>query len=454
MATSSKTIAEEYDQKFAGSHKLFEESGKVFPSGLTHDARRLYPFPVYVARAQGSRKWDVDGNEIIDYVMGHGALMLGHKHPAVLAATSEQLSEGTHFGAPQEHEIEWGRRVMQLIPSAERVKFTSSGTEATMMAMRLARAYTGKSKIIKFEGHFHGWHDYATVAVSSPFDVPTSAGIPVETRSTMYYAPASDIDAVAAFIDRGDVAAVILEPTGASMGTVPTKPGFLQALRDLTAKRGVVLIFDEVVTGFRCSPGGAQVAFNVIPDLTCLAKILAGGFPGGGVAGKYDIMQLLEFRDEPGWNRGRRIAHPGTFNANPLSSAAGAAALKVVGTGKPHEVADRLAAELRNGMNETLQKRNAPGCVYGDFSFFHLCVGKGCPSLKEVGQASGTEGSIKLLTGAGAFGNYMKQAFLTYGMDTLGSIGLVSGVHTDEDVELTLKNFDAIIARFQKEGAL
>ena len=454
MATKPMTIAEEYDQKFAKSRQLYQEASKVFPSGFTHDARRLSPFPVYMARAEGSKKWDVDGNEIVDYVMGHGALMLGHKHPDVMAAAEAQLSEGTHFGAPQEHEVEWGRMVLQLIPSAQKVKFTSSGTEATMMAMRLARAYTGKTKIIKFMGHFHGWQDYATVAVSPPFDVPSSAGIPAETRSTIYAAPPSDIEAVKSFIAKGDVAAVILEPTGASMGTEPTKPGFLEALRDVTAKSGVVLIFDEVVTGFRCSPGGAQAAYNVIPDLTTLAKILAGGFPGGAVAGKYEIMQLLEFRDEPGWNRGRRIAHPGTFNANPLSSAAGAACLKAIATGKAHANADKLATELRNGMNEILAKRNAPGCVYGDFSFFHVLVSKGAPSLKEVYALSGAEAATKLMINMGAFGNEMKKAFLVHGLDLLGHIGLVSGAHTERDVEYTLKAFDEIIARFQKEGAL
>jgi len=455
MATKPMTLAEEYDQKFATSKKLYEEAGRVFPSGFTHDARRLSPFPVYMRKAEGSKKWDVDGNEIIDYVMGHGALLLGHKYPAVMAAAEEQLKEGTHFGAPQEHEIEWGRMVMQLIPSAERVKFTSSGTEATMMALRLARAYTGKSKIIKFMGHFHGWHDYATVAVSAPFNIPTSAGIPKETQSTVYYAPPGDIEAVKAFIAKGDVAGVILEPHGASMGTEPTKPGFLEQLRKVTAESGVVLIFDEVVTGFRCSNGGVQKAWGVTPDLTTLAKILGGGFPGGAVAGKYDIMQLLEFRsDPPDWNRGRRIAHPGTFNANPLSAAAGAACLKAIADGKANEAADKIAAELRNGMNEILAKRKAPGCVYGDFSFFHVLVAPGAPSLEQVYKYSGEEAATKLLGGMGAFGNEMKKAFLLHGLDLLGAIGIVSAVHTEQDVEVTLRAFDQIIARFQKEGAL
>src|SRR5262249_25652116 len=190
-------------------------------------------------------------------------------------------------------------RVIDIVPCAERVKFTSSGTEATMMAFRLARAFTGRTRIVKFEGQFHGWHDYVTAGVQPPFDVPNSSGVPAETLSTMVVVPSNDIDAVRKALAGRDVAAVILEPAGGSGGAIPTRPGFLQALREATRATDTLLIFDEVVSGFRSAPGGEQQHSGVTPDLCSLAKILAGGLPGGAVAGRADVLARLEFRDDP-----------------------------------------------------------------------------------------------------------------------------------------------------------
>src|SRR5215208_3618097 len=316
MLTTNSPIIAAYRAATPGSAERAQRAADLFPSGITHDSRYIEPYGLYVTRAKGPRKWDVDGRCYVDYFGGHGALLLGHCHPEVMAAVHAQLERGTHFGASHELEIEWAERVKALIPTAERVRFTSSGTEATLMAVRLARAFTGKSKLIRFNYHFHGWHDHMTSGHTNHFDGTPTTGV------------------------LGEVAAAIIEPTGANGGKLPIDPNFLHALRRLTAEHSVLLIFDEVVTGFRVSPGGAQAAYGIRPDLTTLAKILAGGLPGGAVAGRKDILDLLDFQVTKGAGK-EKIAHPGTFNANPLSASAGIAALRVVAETDACERANR-----------------------------------------------------------------------------------------------------------------
>ena len=293
------TILEEYIAKHAGSAQRYAEAVGIFPSGVTHDNRYAEPFPLYITHGLGPRKWDVDGNEYIDYVSGHGALILGHSHPAIAAAVTEQINRGTHLGACTDEEVRWAKAVQALMPSVERIRFHSSGTEATLMAMRLARAYTGKNKVIKLQDHFHGWHDYAMAGSDR-----SSPGIPPETFGSMVIVPSGDLAAVEAALDRdSDIAALILEPTGAHYGQLPFDvPNYLSGLRELTAQHSVVLIFDEVVTGFRASSGGAQVRYGVSPDLTTMAKIVAGALPGGAVGGKAEIVDMIAHRGDPDWD--------------------------------------------------------------------------------------------------------------------------------------------------------
>jgi glutamate-1-semialdehyde 2,1-aminomutase len=371
------SISESYSSLHPRSAELYQQARNFFPSGVTHDIRFLPPFPIYVERAAGPRKWDVDGNEIIDYVMGHGALLLGHSHPLVVEAVTQQMARGTHYGACHELELAWGGLVQRLVPSAERVRFTGTGTEATLMAIRLARAYTGRDKIVKFDYHFHGWHDNVIGARYTDSDLLRASGVPLATLGNQITIPQNDIDIVERTLSQSpDVAAVIIEPTGASWGTVPLTPGFLAQLREATQRHGVLLIFDEVVTGFRVSNGGAQKLYNVLPDLTCLAKVLAGGLPGGAVAGRQDILSLMEFRADMDWNFGRRVFHPGTFNANPLSASAGVAALSHIADGKPQAHADAMAARLVRGMNAAIEAKRIAGCVYGLSSMVHTVLGK------------------------------------------------------------------------------
>lgn len=448
------TILERYRRLHPGSARLYQESVRTFPSGVTHDIRYLTPFPVYIEHAQGSHKWDVDGNEIIDYVMGHGALFLGHAHPDITRAVAEQAARGTHYGANHPLELEWGRLVKQLIPSAECLRFTGTGTEATLMATRLARAYTGRDKLLKFDFHFHGWHDSLVGARLAESDVPRSAGVPEATLSNTISVPQNDIRAVAEQLARGDVAAVIVEPTGASWGTLPLREGFLAELREVTTRYGTVLIFDEVVTGFRVAPGGAQQRYGVVPDLTALAKILAGGLPGGAVAGRADILSLMEFRDDTGWNLTHRVAHPGTFNANPLSAAAGIAMLRRVHTGEIHAHADRLMYRLITGLNDILARLGIPGAAYGLASCFHLVLGHDVPRPREGIEWPWEDGRLPPRTPPELV-QALKRGMLNHGVDLMGGTGgFTSGVHTDGDIDQTLEAFEATLDEMRAEGML
>ncbi len=450
----TRTILEEFVDQHRGSLALFNREAQVVPGGVTHDARAMHPFTLFVRGAEGACKWDVDGHRLIDYIMGHGALLLGHAHPATVEAVREQIGHGTHYGAGHELEIAWSELVCSLVPSAERVQFTSSGTEATMLAMRLARAFTGKNTIVKFAGHFHGWHDYATAGVQPPYDVPTSLGVPPAVLASVVVAPPNDLAFVEQTLaENGDVAAVILEASGASWSTLPLPAGFLAELRALTERHGVLLIMDEVITGFRWSPGGVQAKEGITPDLTTLAKILAGGLPGGAVGGRADVMALLDFREDRHFNRFGRVAHPGTYNANPLSAAAGVAMLRLVSDPAVQARADALAARLRAGFNATLRRLGLPGCAYGESSVLHTVLGVEVanndggdlrePALDHATLKRGTPERLSVPFNCG---------MLLNGVDLFRGGGLVSAVHSEADIDATIGAFEATLVRMQQEG--
>ena len=446
------TILERFERRHAGSRALHERAARLFPDGVTHDIRYFQPFPVYVERAQGSRKWDVDGHEIIDYVMGHGALLLGHNHPQVKEAVAAQLERGTHYSACHELELQWAERVQQLVPSAEVVRFTSSGTEATMMAVRLARAYTGRSTLVRFRGHFHGWNDNMAGVPDREGQHPHALGIPDGTLSNVVVIPQNDREVLRQTLRDEDVAAVILEPTGPNAGMVPLVPEMLPELREATSESGAVLIFDEVVTGFRISPGGVQAATGVTPDLTTMAKVLAGGLPGAAVAGKADILRIIEFDGGPADVVGR-ISHPGTFNANPLSAAAGVAALDIVATGEPHRHADRMNQQLVRGLNEALRDEGVPGCAYGEASIFHFIVGAECPppldGLRWDWQGRPGDRMPRMPEDVLWA---LRRGMLNHGIDLMGSGGRVSSAHNENDVEKTVEAWARTLGALKQEG--
>jgi glutamate-1-semialdehyde 2,1-aminomutase len=450
-AGKAQQIEQEFIDRHPGSAAFYQRAVAAIPRGVTHDVRYMRPFPLYMTRASGSKKWDVDGNQIIDYAMGHGALILGHGHPGILEAVTEQLQRGTHYGAGHELEVEWGERIHNLIPSAEQVEFTSSGTEATMLAMRIARAFSGKEKIMKFAGHFHGWHDYALPGEQNVHTAVPPYGVPKAVLDTVVVAPVNDLEFVDRRLADGDIAAVILEPSGASYATIPFPDGFLKQLREITQKHNTILIFDEVITGFRWSPGGKQVSEGVIPDMTTMAKIVAGGLPGGAIGGRADIMSVLDFRDDPAW---RRIAHPGTYNANPLSAAAGAACLGLVADPGVQQHADRIAATIRAGFNDVIVRHDVPGFVWGESSVFHVMLGLPCENQ--------TGGDIHIPAGvdpqqlksgmAPAIGHSLHLGMLNRGVDFFHGGGLLSAAHSNDDTEKTVTAFEETVAQMKDAG--
>ena len=426
------TITEKFYELHASSVELSAAAEEIFPDGVTHDGRKLNPFRVYMDRGQGSHKWDVDGNEYIDYRTGHGAMILGQANPAIVKAVQDQMERGTHLSASTELEMRWGSLVKQLVPCAEKLRFQSSGTEAVMMGMRMARAFTGKQKIVKFQGAFHGWSDGAFVAAAG--DNPDN-GIPEAVRGTMVVLP-YDLDEVERTLDADDdIAAVVFQ------GDVVIRPSFIEGLREITSRKGVLLFFDEVVSGFRWARGGMQDRYGVTPDLCAMAKILAGGLPGGAVAGRADLIDMIA----PG-----KIAHPGTFNANPLSAAAGAAALQLVSDEPINERADAQAKRLRDGLNNVLAKIEIPGCAYGVSSIVHVRLGVDHDCDREFCE----------IVGAGRMGisadaqRLIQQALINEGVWGGAGMMILSAVHTDEDIDRTLEAYETALTLSREEGAL
>jgi glutamate-1-semialdehyde 2,1-aminomutase len=455
IATKSRII-DQYVHRTRKSAELFGRARQVLPSGIVHDSRHLRPHPIYTQRAAAGRKWDVDGNEYVDYVGGHGALLLGHNHPQVAAAAMRQLGLGTHFGACHEPEVRWAEMVCKLVPSAQRVRFTASGTEATMLAMRLARAYAGKPKIVRFVAHFHGWQDHVAFGVSNHQDGTPCTGVLAQVAENVLLLPPGDIQAVRDVLAcRDDIAAVILEPTGASWGQIPLPDGFLADLREATADHEVLLIFDEVISGFRCAPGGAQEHFGITPELTTMAKILAGGFPGGAVAGRQDIMDLLDF-DQSRTSQREKVIHTGTFNANPVSAAAGVATLEIIEDGTPCRQASDYAQRLRDELNAALQQEGVNWSVYGTFSGFHIFTNPDNERItaKDLNAAKVDYRKLKG-TGRPEVLQKFRLAMLIHGVDMFGwPGGVTSAVHTGDDLAVTLAAFRSALKMLKEEGTI
>jgi glutamate-1-semialdehyde 2,1-aminomutase len=439
------TIREAYIRMNPRSAELYPRFRQIFPSGgAGHDGYVADPFPIVIERGQGPRKWDVDGNEYIDFGMGSASLLLGHAHPEVVEALVQAAPYGSHYGAPFPQVLEWGERVHNLIPCAESIRFVGSGAEATMLAMRIARAYTGKDRIVRWESHYHGWHDYVMPGNSPPFDIPASTGIPKGTIESVIVLPL-DLDALERVLTSDkDIAGVITEASGASYGTVPLPPGFLEGVRRLTRQYGVVMILDEVITGFRWSPGGAQQKFGLDTDLCTMAKILTGGMPGGAVAGKEQFMQVLYQTGDAHHDRYERVYHGGTFNANPYAAATGNAALKIVATGEMQDQADRMAERLLVGLREIIDRYEVAACAYGQSSTFHLYFGQ--RSIEGLDAAALKDQSPEML-------RTFRQALQVRGVDLMSrTSGVLSGTHTEADIDQALEAFDGAFKAMMDEG--
>jgi glutamate-1-semialdehyde 2,1-aminomutase len=450
------TLTASYEAMTPGSAALAARAQGLMPSGLAHDSRHFDPYPLYIQRASGPVKWDVDGNKYVDYFGGHGALLLGHNHPTVMAAVHEALDSGTHFGACHEREVRWAELITRMVPSAERVRFTSSGTEATLMALRLARAYTGRSKLVRFRGHFHGWHDHMTSGQANHFDGTATSGVVDGVADNILLCDPNDTAGITRiFNDHKDIAAVILEPTGASFGKMPIVPSFLSMLRELTRQAGTVLIFDEVVTGFRVSPGGAQAVLGVTPDLTTLAKILSGGLPGGAVVGRKDILDWLDFNVAKETGR-EKIAHQGTFNANPVSAAAGIATLEIIASTDACARANAYGETLRARMNAVLEEERVKWAVHGSHSSFHIYT-----NPEGVDIVPGAFDAVAFVSkmmnkarGEGVSGQ-VKMGMLVNGVDmNSGPSGWISAMHGEEEMAVTVDALRTTVRALKREGVV
>jgi len=342
---------------------LWQKSTRFIPGGVNSPVRafrKVGGTPVFVDRASGCRLCDCEGKEYVDYVLSWGALILGHAHPRVVSAIKQACEKGTSFGAPTEAEAVFAEMIVQAVPSIEKVRLLSSGTEAAMTAIRLARGFSGKDDIVKFEGCYHGHSDSLLVKAGSggaTFGVPDSLGVPADFARHTVTVPFNDAEAFVHAVEENHekLACVIVEPVAANMGVVLPKEGFLRTLREYCSRYGILLIFDEVITGFRLGYGGAQELYGIIPDLTILGKIIGGGMPIGAVGGKAEIMDALA--PDGG------VYQAGTLSGNPVAVAAGIATLKLLLEEKPYDELDRLSRILADGLREITGRLSLPSCV-------------------------------------------------------------------------------------------
>ncbi len=354
------------------SKKLFEEAKKILPGGVSSPVRAIKPYPFYTKLASGSRIIDIDGNEYIDYVMGYGPLLLGHSHPSIRETVLRQLADGWLYGTPSELEVSLAKEIIKLYPSIDMVRFVSTGTEATMGALRAARGFAGKNKFIKIEGGFHGAHEAVLVKAGSgatTLGTPNSAGVPVEFTKNTLQVPYNDIEAMTSAIEtyKEDVAAVIIEPVLGNIGPILPKKGYLGEIRKVTEENDVILIFDEVITGFRLAMGGAQEYYGVTPDMTTLGKILAGGFPIGVIGGKREIMENI--------SPSGAVYQAGTFNGSPVSMAAGLSVINTLKKEKVHEKVNKSGDSLRAALSDIICDTGLGYSVSGISSMFKVFFG-------------------------------------------------------------------------------
>jgi glutamate-1-semialdehyde 2,1-aminomutase len=447
------TAGERFRRHFPRSAAHYEAAARVLPRGTTR-SRFWWPQPLYVDRAEGSRVVDLDGHELVDCNLGFGPLILGHRHPRVLAALEGQMARGVHFGAASTGEEALARRICDSLPGCERVVFLNSGTEATLAALRIARAATGREKVAKFEGGWHGaqeflFHNYATVAgdPSSPPTVPDMAGIPRAVSETVVVLPFNDARAIERVRREGhDLAAVIVEPVQGGGGSLPARPEFLHDLRRACEEVGAVFVLDEVITGYRLGPQSAAGRYGLRADLTTLGKVVGGGLPVGAVGGRADLIELAA--PVPPAERGRRtgVVVAGTFAGNPMTTAAGAAQLDVL-LERPelYDELDRLGDEMRSGLEKVLHDLGVEAHVTGTGSLWGLHFGPSRPESVRDRDTGGTP--IALLLAA----RLAEERVL---MSAPVHLGFLSTAHSDEDVSRALEAHRRALEGLREEGVL
>jgi glutamate-1-semialdehyde 2,1-aminomutase len=358
-----------YVTKTPSSRALYQRAKKVLPGGVSYGIRYFPPYPFYTASAKGSKLYDVDGNEYVDFWLGHTSMILGHRHPTIEKAVRDQLQAGTHYGTCHELEVKLAEQVVRMIPNSEMVRFTNSGTEANMYATRLARAYSGRNKIAKFEGGWHGGYDALHVYVKYPFDIPESAGLTLGATQDTVALPFNDLDGTKKRLKGKKVAFIIVEPVLGAGGGIPAEKEFLRGLREYCDDEDILLVFDEVITGFRLAPGGAQEHYGVDADIIVLGKILGGGFPIGAFCGRREIMERL---DSLIYERPKYSSHGGTFSANPITMGAGLSTLKLLADGGLINNLNKTGDNVRNELSAIFERHQVDAQVTGIASIFNI----------------------------------------------------------------------------------
>ncbi len=453
MPTVSE-VEKEYVRKHPKSKRLYDRALNCFASGVTHDARFAKPFPIYATRAQGTRKWDVDENEYVDYVMGHGALLTGYGDELILETVREQIQKAMHMGTSTELEIEWAELIQKLVPSANggMVRATACGSEATMVAIRLARMYTGRDKVILHAGSYHGKADTTIYATRGPpFGISNVFGIPEGVKEDVVIVPCNDLETVEELLQTGEIATVLLQ--GNSLFT----RNYIAGLRQLTKQYGTVFIMDEVVSGFKYAAGGAQEYYGVTPDLTVLGKIIGGGAPVGAVCGKKEIMDYHSFKDEY-WNRFVRSSVGGTWNAQPLSVIGGTAVMKMIcrDKGKIYTSLRKIGKRLTGNFNDLAEDLNVSATTMNlpledpvafSINLFNRPVPPEKEYLWKTGATTFEDYDIRASFGAGSqAGQAAYLSMVNNGISALrGHSFVLCTKHSDEDMKKTETAFEATL---------
>ena len=404
-------------------------ASKILAGGVTHDSWARRPFPLVYSKAKGPYKWSTNGEKFIDLWMGHGSLFFGHGDEEVTQALRDQIDKGTHLAGNHTLLVEWAEEVISLMPSIEKIRFCASGTEATYLALRAARALTNRPKVVRIDGHFHGWHDEALVTKEG-----TLFGQRPMSNDFIEVIPGDCLPSLETVLSSKNVAAVILEPGGGSGGSLNWSKSYLFELRKLTKKYGTLLIFDEVMSGFRYSPGGVQALCGVLPDFTTLSKILCGGLPGAALGGTKEAMEVFDT------SHPRKIVHSGTYNGNPLSSVAGLTTLRKLRDGHNQKVLDERAIQFSKEINLLALKKGVDVRMISNSSIIHLMAG----AVRNEMEISPSTNVVLLTQHYREAYEGLRDALSWEGIDMHPTHGWLSMSHTDEVIEEILKSFSRV----------
>jgi glutamate-1-semialdehyde 2,1-aminomutase len=432
-------LFEEYISKTPKSKALYERARKVLPSGVSYGIRYFEPYPFYAARATGSKLYDADENEYLDFWLGHTTHILGHSPPDVIDVVKRQIEKGTHYGVSHEFEVALAEQVVKMVPSVEMIRFTNSGTEANMYATRLARACTGRNTIAKFEGGWHGGYDALHVGVKQPFDVPESAGLTAGAIQDTVLLPFNDLDGVKRRAHGKKLASIVVEPVLGGGGGIPAEKEFLKGLREFCDREDILLIFDEVITGFRLAPGGGQQYYGVNPDITVLGKIMGGGFPVGAFGASKGIMEKI---DSMKFKRPEYSFHGGTFAGNPVTMVAGLATLRLLEDGKLIDRLNKNGEKIRNELGDILGMYVRDSQVTGISSLFNVHFAK------------------NTINDAVTCANEDKNKLLDFQLDLIAKgifflpthTGTISSAHSKADIEKFLQKTEMYAKGHGKSG--